>query len=171
MLNSQFLIVVFVLLVGCYFFFGKRYRQELIEKYGYDFMGIPAIIAIAGPVINTLMVWGGSGPEEPGIVSIVLRMLLFATPGVVIAAIRCFAKTRNSKITLINVLLLYFVAVVVGGAIAVLIMAVIAFIALKVFASRASSIVSGTDEGGVCPNCGTRVSGPGRCPGCDTDLR
>ena len=191
MLDSQLVTGVFAGLVICYFLFLKRYRNHLIYKYNYDFLGIPTFIAVAGPVIHTLMAWAGPAPDysyyetyeavleaieaglitpEPDVLTIVQGLLLYATPGVFIATIVCLVKTRNLGITILNIPLQYIIAVVAGGAIAVAIMTIIVLILLKSFASRASSITRGTDQGGVCPVCKTRVSGPGVCPGCQTEL-
>jgi hypothetical protein len=184
MLDSQSVLYVFLALVICYFLFGKRYRYHLINKYNYDFIGIPTFIAIAGPVIHTLREWvtpsdqyrnpenyrfdsyeayqealnAGLITPDPGTLEIITQLLLFATPGVIIATIVCLAKTRNLGIAVLNIPLIYLIAVAGGGAVTVVVMTVIVLILLKAFASRASSIVRGVSGAGTCPGCGAELS-------------
>lgn len=218
MLDYEVTMYMLVGLVVLYFVIGRKYRGWLIGRYGYDFLGIPTFIAIAGPVINTLMAWfgidigarfrlmrnrfavmevfrdaaiSGEMPDdatldatlghlvqanpvvvaaEPTTMSIVMGLLLFATPGVIIATVWCLIKTKNILLALLNIPLIYLISVVAGGGIAVAVMAVIGFILLKAFGVQTSNIMRGTDERGKCPKCGRIVRGPGFCPGCGVKL-
>lgn len=132
-------IVVGILVL--YFIFGRLYQEHLQNTYGYKLFGLPLIIAVAGAAISSFFAPGGShgyvGPAESTF-AIILRMLAFATPGVVIATIGCFIKTRKLFLCLVNIPLLYLLAVVAGVYVIVAILAVVAIFFLRGFASETS---------------------------------
>lgn len=165
MIEIQVFIVGLVLIGAFYYFFGKDYVAGLKERYGYNLLGIPTILAVAGPAIHTLMLFGGAGDSEPAVSTTILMMLLYATPGVALSSLVCFTKTKNARMTAIHVPILYLVAFTAGGSVAVAIIAVIAFFAIKAFSKEGVRTVSSSPVR-VCTHCGTKMTGSGACPNC-----
>ncbi|MCL2253359.1 MAG: hypothetical protein FWC09_02865, partial [Lachnospiraceae bacterium] len=202
MLDFQTSAGILVALVICYFIFGRKYRFFLMNNFRYDYLGLPTLLAIAGPFIKTMMAWAGFDPERAfnrarhtydltrafmdnpdifddeafgeafiesttekyvsavtdptmvvtSIISVLTDMLIYATPGVILAALVCLIKTRKISLTMINIPLIYIIAVGVGSAAAIAVIAIFVFIIMQKSVSHMGSITRGTDEGGICPN-------------------
>lgn len=170
MLETRSVVIALFIFIVCYFIFGRKYNRYLRESYNYNLFGLPAIIAILGPAIQSLMAWAGPAVDvEPGVSSILLKMLLFATPGVVIATIVCLVKTRNGIIVLVNIPILYAASIILGGSIAVAVMAIIVFVVILL---AAGGLIGGAVRGGAgaakggmtCPHCGAGLSQGMTCP-------
>lgn len=148
----RFLVLAVIVL---YVLVGRTYQDHLKETYGYRLLGIPFLVAIAGAAISSLFPDFGIAvieSAEPSTFEIVKRMLIFETPGVALAVINCFGKTRSLLHCVLSALILYVVSFVAG---VYAVMAVMAAIAIFIFSGgikemgrTAQSRVVKVDENG-----------------------
>ncbi len=111
------LLIFFVVAFIAYVFGLRNYEKYLYREYGYKLTGFPTIIAMlcfmaasASSLfgIDNPMFDGSSIPDQ-------LRFaLLIGAPGIGLATIICFIKTRNLVITLLNIPLLYVYSFLAG---------------------------------------------------------
>ena len=138
------LLIFFAVAFLAYFLGLRRYERYLFREYGYKLTGVPTIIAmVCFMLVSAASLFGIDTPMFDGspFIDQILFGLLIGAPGILIATVMCYVKTRRPVLALVNIPLLYVYCFLAGYTVVFVVML---FFLGRVGGSMARSAASGT---------------------------